>query len=60
MGTVKGDLPSEDGESNCELQVETEFARQKRQGERKSMPDSTSDSREENHCTTALSEETRV
>ena len=56
---MKGDLPSEEGESNCELQVETEFARQKRQGEEQ-CADSTSDSREENHCATVLSEETRV
>lgn len=33
MSTAKGDLPSGEGRSNCELEVKSEFARQKRQGE---------------------------
>lgn len=33
MSTAKDDLPSGEGRSNCELEVKSEFARQKRQGE---------------------------
>lgn len=47
MGIMKGDRPSDGGESNCNLKV-----KQKRQ--RKKVPDSPSDSSGENQCTTAL------
>lgn len=35
MCTVKGDVPSEEGESNCEPEVKTKFAWQNRRADRK-------------------------